>query len=110
MQGFNTAENTYLTQKEKHNTVLNERYIKINHYDNKLQFNEAAQKGRIRVVSDASYAYTLNQEVASAAWVMETRSKKERWGGSGLIYAENNTSYGGELYGIYIVLRFIWKM
>ena len=95
MQGYNIAENTYYTYKEKPNTVLNDRYIKINHYDNTLQFNEAAQKGRIRVVSDASYAYTLNQEVASAAWVMETRSKKERCGGSGLIYAENNTSYGG---------------
>ena len=31
-------------------------------------------------------------------------------GGSGLIYAQNNTSYGGELYGIYIVLRFILQM
>ena len=41
---------------------------------------------------------------------METRSKKERWGGLGLIYAQNNTSYGGELYGIYIVLRFIVQM
>ena len=62
------------------------------------------------MVSDASYAYTLNQEVTSTAWVMETRSKKERWGGPGLIYAENNTSYGGELYGIYIVLIFILQM
>ena len=41
---------------------------------------------------------------------METRSKKERWGGSGLIYAENNTSYGGELYGIHIVSGFILQM
>ena len=80
MQGFNTAENAYFTQKEKHNTVLNDRYIKINHYENKIQFNEAAQNGKKRVVSDASYAYTLNQEVASAAWVMETRSKKKKDG------------------------------
>ena len=41
---------------------------------------------------------------------METRSKTTRWEGSGLIYAEQNSSYGGELYGIYIVLRFILQM
>ena len=75
MQGFTKAENSYFTQKKENNIVLNDKHIKIDHYENKNQFNEAAQKGRIRVVSDASYAYTLNQEVASAAWVMETRLK-----------------------------------
>lgn len=61
-------------------------------------------------MSDASYAYTQNQDVVSASWVMETRSRKERWEGSGLINAKQNSSYGGELYGIYIVLRFILEM
>ena len=50
------------------------------------------------------------QAVASAAWVMETRSRKERWEGSMLIYAEQNSSYGRDFYGIYIVLRFILQM
>ncbi len=61
-------------------------------------------------MSDALYPYTQIQDVASAAWVMETRSKKERWERSGIIYAEQNSFYGGELYGIYIVLRFILQM
>ena len=34
---------------------------------NKIKFNDTAQKGRIRVASDSSYAYTQNQDVASAA-------------------------------------------
>ena len=61
-------------------------------------------------MSKNSYAYTQNQEVALAAWVMETRFKKERWEGSGLLYAEQNLSYGEELYRIYIVLRFILQI
>ena len=41
---------------------------------------------------------------------METRSKKDRWEGSGLINVEQNSSYGREMYRIYIALRFILEM
>ena len=88
---------------------MNDKYIWINNYDRNKEFNEAAQKGKIRVGSDASYAYTQNSNVASAAWVTETISKKERRKGSGLIDAEKS-SYGGEMYRIYIVLRFILEI
>ena len=71
---------------------------------------EQYKKRRIRLVPDPSCAYTQNQDVAVEIWSMETRSQQERWEGSGLINTEKNLLYGGELYGIYIVLRFIVKM
>ena len=92
------------------NLVINDKYISINNYDNKKEFNEAAQRGKIRVVSNASYAYTQNQEMSLVARDMKTRSKRERWEGSGLIYAEQKSSHGEELYGIYIFLIFILQM
>ena len=58
MQGFTKAENSYFTQTKENNLVINDKYINIDNYENRIQFNEAAQKVRIRVVSDASYAYT----------------------------------------------------
>ena len=94
MPGHKEAENFYFAQTMEENLVINDRYIRINNYKNKSEFNEAAQRGRIRVVSDASYAYTQNQEVALATWVMETRSKKVRLEGSGLIYTEQKSYYG----------------
>ena len=72
MQSFTKAENSYFTQKKENSIVINGKYIKIDNYENINQFNEAAQKDRIRVVSDASYDYTLNQQVVSAAWVMKS--------------------------------------
>ena len=59
---------------------------------------------------DTSYVYVQNQDVAAAAWKMKTRSKLKKWEGSSWINAENSSSYGEELYGIYIVLRFIIYM
>ena len=41
---------------------------------------------------------------------METRCKKDWWEGFRLINAQQKYSYGGEFYGIYIVLRFILEM
>ena len=41
---------------------------------------------------------------------METLSRQQSWECSGLINAEQNSPYGGELYSIYIVLRFIADM
>ena len=41
---------------------------------------------------------------------METRSRQERWKGSGLNKLEQDSAYGGELYGVYIALRFIVEM
>ena len=90
--------------------VTNDRYIRINNYAKKREFNEAAQKGKIRVVSDAFCEYTKNQDVTSAGWIMEARPRKEKWEGPGLINAEQNSSYGGEGYDIYILLRFILEM
>ena len=47
---------------------------------------------------------------AAAACSIWTRSRQERLESSGLINAEQNSLYGGELCGIYIVLRFIVKI
>ena len=41
---------------------------------------------------------------------MKTRCRQEIWKGSKLINVEQNSLYRGELYGIYIVLRFIVEM
>ena len=37
---------------------------------------------------------------------METDDQVVQWEGSGLMYARRNFSYGGEVYGIYLVCRF----
>ena len=52
--------------------VINDRYIRTIYHDQKKEFNKEAQKGRIRVVSDTSYAYNQNQDIATAAWSKET--------------------------------------
>ena len=38
---------------------------------------------------------------------METEDKKFSWEGSSLIFSQYNSSYGGEIYGIYLILRFL---
>ena len=38
---------------------------------------------------------------------METIFRQERWERSGLINMEQKSSHGGELYAVFIVLRFI---
>ena len=79
MQGYREAEDSYFVKNVTTEKVINHRYIRINNYNKERKFNKAAQKGKIRVVSDVSYAYMQNQDVASAAWIMETRSRKEKW-------------------------------
>ena len=44
----------------------------------------------------------FSPEVEAAAWVLETKDGQDQWEGFGLMKAENNSSYGGELYGIYL--------
>ena len=47
--------------------------------------------------------------MVAEAWVMETKDCKYQWEGSGLMKAKNNSPYGGELYGMYLILRFVKK-
>ena len=48
--------------------------------------------------------------MAAEALVLETNDGKFQWEGSGLMKDENNSSYGDELYGIYLILRLIQDM
>ena len=75
MQGYSKAEQVYYAPNGNKGKVINRRYIPINNYNRKKEFNEASQKVKIIVVVNTSYAYTQNQDVALVAWVMETRSK-----------------------------------
>ena len=63
MQGYNKSEDSYFAQNVG-KKVINDRYIQIKNYDRKREFNKVSQKGEIRVVLDASYAYSQNQDVA----------------------------------------------
>ena len=58
----------------------------------------------------ASYAQLKNKHVAAAAWIMETISQQYQWQGSGLVYAPNNSSYGGEIYRLYLICWFLHEM
>ena len=64
---------------------MNDWYIKTNYWYHKNEFNKEAQKGQVRVVSDTTYAYNQNQDIATAAWSKETWSKQQKWEGTGLI-------------------------
>ena len=41
---------------------------------------------------------------------METADQKFTWKGSGLIFTSKNSSYGGDVYGIYLISRFLIHM
>ena len=97
-----------LTSKETR--VDNDRFVKVKHMDNRREFIQAARSNKIRAVADASFNREFSTEVAAAAWVLETKDGRFQWEGSGLMKAENNSSYGGELYGIYLILRFVQCM
>ena len=85
--------------------VFNGRYIRLQHQNNKKDFNEESQRGRIWAVSDASYAYMQNHDVVAAAWKMEIKSKLQKWEGSILINAKNNLSYLVYIVKIFIIDR-----
>ena len=61
-------------------------------------------------VSDASFFLSKNEDVISVAWQMETDDQTVQWQGSGLMFVRRNSSYGGEIYGIYLVCRFLSDM
>ena len=73
----------------------------------KDNFIRAAHRGEIRAVSDASYMPQYSSSIAAAAWRVETTCGSHHWTGSGLFSAMYNSSYGYELYGIYLILRFL---
>lgn len=41
---------------------------------------------------------------------MKTGDQTVKWQGSGLMFSRRNCSYGGEIYGIYLVCRFLSNM
>ena len=98
-----------MTQERK-KLVENDSFIKVKNTEHKYEFNQASRRGKLRTVADASFNREFSPEVAAAAWVLETKDRKYQWEGSGLMKAKNNSSYGGELYGIYLILRFVQKM
>ena len=67
----------------------NDKYIKIKNKDYRYEFNQAARKGNIRAIADASYNREFSSEVAEAAWVLGTKDGQLQWEGSGLMKAEN---------------------
>ena len=50
---------------------------------------------------------TLNSIIAAATWIMETENREFYWEGSSLFFSKYNSSYGGEIYGIYLIIRFL---
>ena len=54
MQGYIKADNSHRVKNRTKNKVINDRYIRVQNQDNKYDFNEAAQNGKIRVLSDTS--------------------------------------------------------
>ena len=95
---------------ERGKLVENDRFIKLKNTEYKYEFNQAARREKLRAVADASFNREFSPEVAVAAWFMETKDCKYQWEGSGLMKAKNNSPYGGELYGIYLILRFVQEM
>ena len=85
----------------------NDLHMEIFSAGDKDIFIRAEHRGEIRAVSDASYMPQYSSSIAAAAWRVETTCGSYHWTGSGLFRAENNSSYGGELYGIYLILRFL---
>ena len=76
---------------EKEKLVENDGFIKVSNIEYKYEFNQAARRGKIRVVADASFNREFSPEVAAAAWVIETKYCKYQWEGSGLMKAKNNS-------------------
>ena len=89
------------------NPIKNDKYISISSTSHKEALWEAARKGELRAVADASYSPMFSTTMAAAAWLMETKKQRFSWNGSGLCTAKYNSSYGGEIYGIYLILRFL---
>ena len=96
--------------RETRKIVDNDRFINIKTKEYKQVFNQATRKGNLRGVADASFNREISPTVAAAAWVLETKDGIYQWEGLGLMKAENNSSYGGELYGLYLILRFVQEM
>ena len=91
MQGYREARESYFVQNVTAKKAINDRYIRTNNYNNKQEFNDAAQKEKIRVVLDGLYAYMQNQDITSAAQSMETRSKRTVW------YLHSSQIYSGDV-------------
>ena len=110
MHGYSSPLPSFMTTTDLNLPVSNDLYIRSSSPNNKLDLIRAASNGRLKAVADASYTPTLNYTIASAAWIMETEDKKFSWEGSGLIFSRYNSSYGGEIYGVYLILRFLHIM
>ena len=70
--------------KELHLPIINDAYIRISSVNHKLDLIQAASKGELRAVADASYTGTLNLTTSAAAWILESKSKIFSWEGSGI--------------------------
>ena len=85
----------------------NDIHMEIYSTNNREEFFRAACKGKIRAASDASYMPQYSSSIAAAAWRVKTTQGSCSWKGYGIFSTTYNSFYGGELYGIYLIMRFL---
>ena len=110
MQGHSDHLGSYHEPDTEAIAPANDMHMETSAVGVKHNFIRAALRGEIRAVSDASFMPQYSPSIAAAAWRVETTCGSYHWTGSGLFCAEYNSSYGGELYGIYLILRFLHAM
>ena len=107
MQGYSPPLSSFNCAPDLALPVSYDVYIRFSSVNNKLELIQSACDGKFKAVSDTSYTPTMNVTTAAAAWVMETDDRRFSWEGSSLFFSPQNSSYGGEIYGIYLILRFL---
>ena len=78
IKGFSETSPSFGTQEYINKYVLNDKYIRVKHWDNVEILIQVIQKGEVKSVSDASYARSRNRNVAWAAWFLETDTCKHQ--------------------------------
>ena len=110
MEGYTTSLPSYFSPSSLEYPVGNDDYVRVSTRGYKKELIRAARKGRLVAVSDASFYMSKNEDVVAAAWQLETDDQLVQWEGSGLMFVRKNSSYGGEIYCIYLVCRFLSDM
>ena len=108
--GYSPVSPTFSPTFNGTTSIPNDRYIRFSTLAHRESLILVERQGQLRVVFDVSYALLRNKQITAATWYMETISQQHQWQGSVLVYAPNNSSYGGEIYGIYLVCRFLHEM
>ena len=91
MKGFGKYVTSYEKEEMLIHPIKNDKYISFSSTRNKEALWEAARKGELRAVADASYSPMFSTTMAAAAWLMETEKRRFSWNGSGLCTEKYNS-------------------